>query len=142
MQPGPPSGGSDWDISTYNPFVAFQTAIMRSGGKGQPPLNLDERIPLTTAIDAYTVNAAFAMKQDKTTGSLEAGKRADLVVLDRDILTIDPQTIADTKVLATYLDGRLVYAAPDGTAERPEGEEEGAWWDERETRMRDWLHRN
>ncbi len=136
------AGGSDWDISTYNPFVAFQTAIMRSGGKGQPPLNLDERIPLTTAIDAYTVNAAFAMKQDKTTGSLEAGKRADLVVLDRDILTIDPQTIADTKVLATYLDGRLVYAAPDGTAERPEGEEEGAWWDEREARMRDWLHRN
>jgi len=82
------------------------------------------------------------MKQDKTTGSLEAGKRADLVVLDRDILTIDPQTIADTKVLATYLDGRLVYAAPDSTAERPEGEEEGAWWDEREARMRDWLHRN
>ena len=136
------AGGSDWDISTYNPFVAFQTAIMRSGGKGQPPLNLDERIPLTTAIDAYTVNAAFAMKQDKTTGSLEAGKRADLVVLDRDILTIDPQTIADTKVLATYLDGRLVYAAPDSTAERPDGEEEGAWWDEREARMRDWLHRN
>jgi len=45
-------------------------------------------------------------------------------------------------VLATYLDGRLVYAAPDSTAERPEGEEKGAWWDEREARMRDWLHRN
>jgi predicted amidohydrolase YtcJ len=46
------------------------------------------------------------MKQDATTGSLEVGKRADLVVLDRDIFSI-----ADTMVIATYLDGRLVYTA-------------------------------
>jgi predicted amidohydrolase YtcJ len=51
-----------------------------------------EAAQLETAIDAYTINAD-AMKQDKTTGSLEAGKRADLVVLARDILTIDPETI-------------------------------------------------
>jgi predicted amidohydrolase YtcJ len=125
-------GGSDWDISSYNPFRAFQTAVTRAGGKGQQPLNIEERIPLTTAIDAYTINAAYAMKQDKTTGSLEAGKRADLVILDRDILSIDPETVQDTKVLATYLDGRLVYSAED----------EGAWWDQREARMRDWLHRD
>ena len=50
-----------------------------------------------------------------TTGSLEVGKRADLVVLDRDILTIDPETIQDTKVLATYLDGRLVHSAQPGS---------------------------
>ena len=104
-------GGSDWDISSYNPFRAFQTAVTRAGGKGQRPLNIEERIPLQTAIDAYTINAAYAMKQDATTGSLEVGKRADLVVLDRDILTIDPETIQDTKVLATYLDGRLVHSA-------------------------------
>ena len=61
-----------------------------------------------TAIDACTINAAYAMRQYKTTGSLEVGKRGDLVVLDRDIFSID----ADTKVLATYLDGRLVYTAP------------------------------
>jgi predicted amidohydrolase YtcJ len=126
-------GGSDWDISSYNPFRAFQTGVTRAGGYGQMPLNIDERIPLTTAIDAYTINAAYAMKQDKTTGSLEAGKRADLVVLDRDILSVDPETIQDTKVLATYLDGRLVYSA---------AEDEGSWWDQREARMRDWLHRD
>ena len=126
-------GGSDWDISSYNPLRAFQTAITRTGGAGQKPLNIDEHIPLTTAIDAYTINAAYAMKQDATTGSLEAGKRADLVVLDRDILSIDPETIADTKVLATYLDGRLVYSA---------AEDKGDWWEQREARMRDWLHRN
>ena len=105
-------GGSDWDISTYNPFRAFQVGVTRSVGAGQTPLNFDERIPLQTAIDAYTINAAYAMKQDKITGSLEAGKRADLIVLDRDILTIDPETIDATKVLATYLDGCLVYSAP------------------------------
>ena len=105
-------GGSDWDVSSYNPFRAFQTAVTRTGEKGQKPLNLDERIPLTTAVDAYTINAAIAMKQDATTGSLEVGKRADLVVLDRDIFSVDPYTIADTIVIATYLDGRLVYTAP------------------------------
>jgi predicted amidohydrolase YtcJ len=104
-------GGSDWDVSSYNPFRAFQTAVTRTGAKGQNPLNIDERIPLTTAVDAYTINAAFAMKQDATTGSLEVGKRADLVVLDRDIFSVDPYTIADTLVMATYLDGRLVYTA-------------------------------
>ena len=111
-------GGSDWDVTSYNPFCAFQTAVTRRGGKGQKPLNIDERIPLTTAVDAYTINAAFAMKQDATTGSLEVGKRADLVVLDRDIFSVDPDTIADTKVLATYLDGRLVYTAPANDQKR------------------------
>ncbi|MGH6827041.1 amidohydrolase, partial [Methyloceanibacter sp.] len=135
-------GGSDWDISSYNPFRAFQTAVTRAGGKGQSPLNIEECIPLTTAIDAYTTNAAYAMKQDATTGSLEVGKRADLVVLDRDILTIDPETIEDTKVLATYLDGRLVHAASPGGDAADDDEDAGKWWDEREARMRDWLNRN
>ena len=90
------------------------------------------------------INAAYAMKQDATTGSLEAGKRADLVVLDRDILSVDPETIADTKVLATYLDGQLVYSAPagDGTGSAASDEDEGAWWNGREGRMRDWLRRD
>jgi predicted amidohydrolase YtcJ len=138
------AGGSDWDISSYSPFRAFQTGVTRAGGAGQAPLNIDERIPLETAIDAYTINAAYAMKQDATTGSLEAGKRADLVVLDRDILSVDPETIADTKVLATYLDGQLVYSAPagDGTGSAASDEDEGAWWNGREGRMRDWLHRD
>jgi predicted amidohydrolase YtcJ len=137
-------GGSDWDISSYNPFRAFQTAVTRAGGKGQRRLNIEERIPLETAIDAYTINAAYAMKQDKTTGSLEVGKRADLVVVDRDILTIDPDTIQETKVLATYLDGRLVYSASTDSSAvgDDEDEEAGKWWDEREARMREWLHRD
>ena len=102
----------------------------------------EESIPLETAVDAYTINAAYALKQDKTTGSLEPSKRADLVVLDRDIFTIDPKTIDQTKVLATYLDGKLVYAAGSGTAGQSQGEDKGEWWDEREARMREWLKRD
>jgi predicted amidohydrolase YtcJ len=116
-------GGSDWDVSSYNPFCAFQTAVTRRCDKNQEqecgekkqkkePLNIKEAILITTAVDAYTINAAFALKQEATTGSLEVGKRADLIVLDRDIFSIDSDTIADTKVLKTYLDGRLVYTAP------------------------------
>jgi len=91
----------------------MQVAVTRvEPGSGQPPLNLEERIPLTTAIDGYTINAAVAMRLDTIAGSLEVGKRADLVVLDRDLLSIDPETIKDTVVLTTYLDGRVVYAAP------------------------------
>ena len=88
---------------------------------------MEESIPLTRAIDAYTINAAYAMKQDNITGSLEPGKRADLVVVDRDILTADPFSIGNTKVLATYLDGRLVYDAAKRAAEHPEDEEKGDW---------------
>ena len=136
-------GGSDWDISSYNPFRAFQTAVTRAGGKGQQPLNIDERIPLETAIDAYTINAAFAMKQDKTTGSLEAGKRADLGrARPRHPHQSIPRPSSDTKVLATYLDGRLVHSAsPGSNAEDDDEDEAGKWWDEREARMREWLPR-
>ena len=106
------AGGSDWDVSSYDPFRAMETAVTRVGEhSSRPPLNIEERIPLTTAIDAYTINAAMALGQEGTIGSLEVGKRADLVVLDRDMLTVDPMTIGDTVVLATWLDGRLVHEA-------------------------------
>ena len=53
------------------------------------------------------------MKQEATTGSLEVGKRADLVVLDCDIFSVDPYKIGNTKVLRTYLDGQPVYSSPN-----------------------------
>ena len=62
-------------------------------------------------VDAYTINAASALKQERTTGSLEAGKRGDFIVLDRDIFAIDPLDLHSTQVTATYLDGREVYSA-------------------------------
>jgi hypothetical protein len=114
----------DWSGSIVEKILENRevgTALRVSFGVSRPdgifgkdsyePLNIDERISIGTAIDAYTINAAFAMKQDATTGSLEVGKGADFVILDRDILSVDSKTIEDTGVLATYLDGCLVYSA-------------------------------
>jgi cytosine/adenosine deaminase-related metal-dependent hydrolase len=154
--------GSDADVS---PLIGSGTKVIDLGGKlvlpgfintplilGEAVLDdrlqrIDRRLHAGKAAfgaveRADTINAAYAMKQDKTTGSLEAGKRADLVVLDRDLLTVDPETIQDTKVLATYLDGRLVHSAPAGGKAEGDDEEKGDWWDEREARMREWLHRD
>jgi predicted amidohydrolase YtcJ len=105
------AGGSDWDVSSFDPFEAMEHAITRCESRGRAPLLPEQSIPLQVVVDAYTINAAFALKQERTTGSLELGKRADFVVLDRDIFTLDPFDLHSTRVLLTYLDGRQVYAA-------------------------------
>ena len=105
------AGGSDWGVSSFNPFVAIEHAVTRCEARGREPLLPEQSIPLQIAIDAYTINAAYALKQDQTTGSLEPGKRGDFIVLDRDIFAIDPFELHETRVLATYLDGREVYSA-------------------------------
>jgi len=106
------AGGSDWGVSTFNPFEAMEHAVTRSEGRGAKPLLPEQSVPLSVMVDAYTLNAAYALRQEKTTGSLEPGKRADLIVLDRDIFAIDPFELHATRVLATYLDGREVHRDP------------------------------
>jgi predicted amidohydrolase YtcJ len=105
------AGGSDWGVSSFDAFTAMEHAITRSERRGQPPLLPEQSLTLQDMVDAYTINAAFALKQEGTTGSIEAGKRGDFIVLDRDIFSIDPFDLHDTQVTATYLDGREVYAA-------------------------------
>jgi predicted amidohydrolase YtcJ len=105
------AGGSDWGVSSFNAFAAMEHAITRSEGRGRPPLLPEQSLLLQDMVDAYTINAAYALKQDATTGSIEAGKRGDFIVLDRDIFSIDPYQLHDTQVRSTYLDGREVYSA-------------------------------
>jgi predicted amidohydrolase YtcJ len=104
-------GGSDWNVSSFNAFWAMERAITRAEARGKTPLLPEQSITVKDAVDAYTINAAFALKQERITGSLEPGKRGDLIVLDRDVFAMDPYDLHKTRVLATYLDGRQVYGA-------------------------------
>jgi predicted amidohydrolase YtcJ len=92
---------SDWDVSSLNPFVGIQNALTRI------PQNLPN---LKAAIKAYTLNPAYALNQEDKTGSIEVGKYADFIQLDRNIFEIPVNTISNTQVLKTYLSGELVYA--------------------------------
>lgn len=105
------AGGSDWGVSTFNAFEAMEHAITRSEGRGREPLLPEQSIPLQVMVDAYTINAAYALKAERFTGSLESGKRADFIVIDRDIFALDPFDLHATVVDSTWLDGREVYTA-------------------------------
>jgi len=90
---------SDWDVSELNPFVGMQNAITRS----------PQNIPLEEAVKAYTINAAYVMRQESKVGSIEVGKEADFIVLNQNIFEVGANQISMTKVLQTYLRGELVY---------------------------------
>ena len=105
------AGGSDWGVSSFDAFEAMEHGVTRCEARGREPLLPEQSIPLQAILDAYTVNAAYALRQERFTGSLESGKRADFVVIDRDIFAIDPFELHETRVDLTYLDGHEVYAA-------------------------------
>ena len=103
--------GSDWFVSTPNPFPQMETAVTRQGATGSlnEPLSIEESIDLKTAIDAFTINAAFVNNLEKETGSIEVGKFADLIVLDQNLFEIKVHDISETKVLLTLFEGQEVY---------------------------------
>ena len=106
-------GGSDWDVSTLNPLEAIEVAVRRQEpdeGPGEV-LGVNEELSLQTAIDMYTRNASYIMSLEDLTGTIEVGKRADLVVLDRNLFEITDTEINEARVLRTILDGETVYVA-------------------------------
>jgi len=103
--------GSDWNVvPTVNPFIAIETLVTRQApGGGGEVLGAQERITLEQAIDIFTRQSARQMNFDHATGTLEEGKLADFIVLDRNIFEIPVTQIHDTKVLYTFIDGEKVY---------------------------------
>jgi predicted amidohydrolase YtcJ len=103
-------GGSDWSVSSMNPLDAIQVAITRKAldDPSAPSWLPEELVDLPTILAAYTINGAFLNRQEEITGSLEVGKAADLVVLDRNLFAISPDDIHKAKVLLTILEGKEV----------------------------------
>jgi len=103
------SGASDWFVSSPNVFKAIYQAETRKGPEGV--LDAGQRMPREAMLYAYTRNSARALNQQDRIGSLAPGMQADLVLVDRDVLTVTPEELQDTKVLWTMFGGVTVYRA-------------------------------
>jgi predicted amidohydrolase YtcJ len=104
------AGASDWPVSTANPFQAIYQAETRVGPEGV--LDAGQRMPREAMLFAYTRNSAKVLNQLDQIGSIAPGKRADLVLVDRDVLTVPVDDVKDAKVLWTMFGGKIVYGSP------------------------------
>jgi len=103
--------GSDCPVANPNPLWGIHAAVTRQDRYGQPAGGWypQQCLSVEQAVWGYTMGPALTTGRAHLQGSLSPGKFADIVVLDQDIFTIEPQEIADTKVVMTILDGRVVY---------------------------------
>ena len=101
------AGASDWPVSTANPFEAIYQAETRVGPLGV--LDAGQRMPREAMLFAYTRNSALALNQLGEIGSIAVGKKADLVLVDRDVLSVPVDDVKDAKVLWTMFGGRIIY---------------------------------
>ncbi|MDX1390681.1 MAG: amidohydrolase family protein, partial [Acidobacteriota bacterium] len=97
--------GSDWDVSTPNPLEEIEVALTRRGTADEEwdVFIPEERIELHDALAAFTINAAYVNHLEEQTGSIEVGKLADLVVIDRNLFAVEPSEISEAHVLVTLL---------------------------------------
>lgn len=105
--------GSDWSVSSPNPLWGVHVAVNRTvpEGKRGGPFLPEQALTLAQALTAYTAGSAWINHLEDVTGTVETGKYADLVVLDRDPFAGPPEEIGATRVVRTYVEGRLVHQA-------------------------------
>lgn len=104
--------GSDSPVESFNPFLGIHAAVTRRRTDGTPGPDgwyPQQRLSVDEAVRGFTLGAAYASYEETRKGSLTPGKLADLIVLDRDIYTVEPMAIAGTRVVATMVDGRFVH---------------------------------
>ncbi|MGD8426065.1 MAG: amidohydrolase [Balneolaceae bacterium] len=107
------ASGSDFPVEHVNPFFGIYSAITRQDHQGNPRGGWypSERMTRKQAFRSFTLDAAYAGHQEKVLGSLEPGKWADFILIDRDIFEVPAIKIWQTKVLETWLAGKKVYSA-------------------------------
>lgn len=109
------ANGSDFPVELSNPFHGLYAAVTRQGRDGEPGGGwyADQALTRAEALHSFTLAAAFAANQEDRLGSLEPGKWADFIVIDRDYFEIPSSQIDDIKVLQTWVGGELVFTAED-----------------------------
>jgi predicted amidohydrolase YtcJ len=110
----PVANGSDFPVEEPNPMLGLYAAFTRQDIRGEPPRGWtpDQKMTRQEALESWTLAGAYAAFEEKIKGSLEPGKFADFLVLDRDIMTAAPREIPQIRIQATYLGGKAVYQAP------------------------------
>lgn len=105
--------GSDWYVAPATPIEGIYAAVTRRTIDGANPEGWvpEQKITVEEALRAYTLDAAYASFEEDIKGTIKVGMLADLVLLDRDLTTIPPETIPQTQVLATIVGGRIVYSS-------------------------------
>lgn len=114
------AGGSDFPVESANPFYGLHAAVTRTDHEGRPinGWHPEEAMTLPEAFRAFTLDAAYAQHQEKTLGSLEKGKWADFILVDRDLFKVAPADIWKIQVLETWVAGERVYAKGSQSAQR------------------------
>lgn len=103
------AAGSDVDVTPISPWWGIWAAVVRKDLATGEVLAPEERISIQQALTLYTWNGAYAGFEENKKGSLEPGKLADFIVIDRDVLSVPSDQIKDVQVLKTYVGGKLVY---------------------------------
>jgi hypothetical protein len=107
------AAGSDYPFTPLDPFEAIEVGLTRRdpNDPSSPPLVEEEALTLETLLAAYTINAAYQLHQEDRTGSIEPGKLADLIVIDRNLFETPTESISEARVLLTLLEGEVVHRA-------------------------------
>ena len=101
------AGSSDWFFTDENPWHNIESGATSKdpGEASEEPMLPNQTLPVDFLLQARTINAAYQMRAEQETGSIEVGKKADFIVVDRNILTEPVDRIHDTKVLMTFFEG-------------------------------------
>ncbi len=105
-----PTNHTDFNVSPIDQMFVVWTAVNRVS-RGGEVIGPDQRVTPLEALQAITINAAYQYREEETKGSLEVGKLADLVILDKNPLTVEPMAIKDIRVVETIKEGKSIYLA-------------------------------
>lgn len=105
------ANGSDYPVVSFNPALSIYTAVTRQTRNGYPEGGFlpEQRVTLAEILKSYTYGAAFALNREKELGTLEAGKLADITVLDRNLFAVSPKDYLDMMPVMTMVDGNIVF---------------------------------